>query len=208
MKNKLLAPVLRQLNVKLNGFACKGPMIVAPIGEGILRGFYFEDSGFDRGAYYVWAFVQPLYVPATTINFSLGKRLGYASGTRWKIQQPSVYEEIESLVMNDGIEFIRYATTPGELSDWCASLLHSADPYVLQSHAYSLAAASRYEEALVVVQQLIDNLDLKWEWMMEIANRATILKRIMIEHPSNVGTQLLEWQIKTMRCLKLKGTEK
>ena len=50
----------------------------------VLSGFTLDLSGLERGAFYLTAFAQPLYVPHNHLFLAYGKRL--EEGKRWIIE--------------------------------------------------------------------------------------------------------------------------
>lgn len=203
MRTKDIQPILKRILETLPGFVAKGVMIIAsPINE-ILRGFYFEDSGFDKRVFYVWAFVQPLYVPDVTVSFYLGKCLGGGSGERWRLDQMNLADEVLSSIKSEGLPWIEAGSTPLALCSWVESLPNRKDPYVRQARAYSLASAHRFDEAKGALHNLVLSLDIKVPWMVQMRDRAIKLSDLVESGASDVDAQLLEWKNETARHLRL-----
>jgi hypothetical protein len=78
--------------------------------EWLLRGFYFDASAFNKSSL-VNVFVQPLYIPSSTIRMTLGKRLG-----RWHWQTEGA-ETILEAMRDAGTRFLGALPTPASLHD-------------------------------------------------------------------------------------------
>ncbi len=71
-------PYLHNKDVKLNGH-----LLIISIDNEFLKGVYFNSSGFSKTQFEVIAFIQPLFVPSSTIFFTFGTTLKSLSGDQW-----------------------------------------------------------------------------------------------------------------------------
>jgi hypothetical protein len=70
--------ILRHVQRSLNGTQlCKDMLVVTPT-EHILRGFLFERTT-EKGMYYLWRVVMPLYRPANTVILNYSSRIPNAT---------------------------------------------------------------------------------------------------------------------------------
>jgi hypothetical protein len=203
MKSRDIQVIAKRIIDRMPGFARKGSMVIGPLTNGILRGIYFEDSGFDKLAFYVWVFVQPLYVPAKNVTFNLGKRIGGGSGKRWRLDESNIAEKIVAAIEEEGLSLLESTGTPEGLCSWIDSLPAYNDPYVRQAKAYSLAAAHRLKEAFAEFKELRISLNSSVPWMAEMSSRAASLSELLESDPSRVDAELLKCRSETAANLGL-----
>jgi hypothetical protein len=137
VEKKRMAKVL---SAAIPGLHVRGRLLCAtPMGR-ILRGLCMEDSS-DAGKIYLWAFVQPLFVPSTTVVLSLGERLGGGSRTWGVADAPTA----AAAAVNEGLRFFGPVSSAEALANW--SLLDGRpDEYAREVHAYALVACGRQLE--------------------------------------------------------------
>ena len=96
---------------------------VAPVCD-ILRGYYFESSGFDANLVWVEAFVQPLYVPSDCLVLSRGGRLGCLRGEpeeKWDTREvlPAVaFGQMADRIVVEGEQTLGGLDAPAALLRW------------------------------------------------------------------------------------------
>ena len=197
MEMKDISTIVRPIIRDVPTLVAKGRMLVATPVDEILRAFYFDDSSFNKDAFYVWAFVQPLYVPATTIGFNIGKRLLNRAGERWNTQQFDIQDELFAVVVGEGMSFLETFKTPMNLVKRIREMPAATDPYVMQAYAYSLIAASRADEAKAALTRMVERFDVKISWMAEMVSRANSLIELLSHDPRSAYEQLSTWQQET-----------
>ena len=185
------------------GFMQKGLMLYASPLKHVLRGFYFEGSGFDSAAFYVWAFFLPLYVPSTHVSFNFGKRLGEGSGKRWNLNAPSLHDELWASIQRDGLPFLEGVKEPCDLPEAILQLGTNFDPYRMEAVAYSLAMADDVASAKQALERLRNGLDMGISWQAEIGERAEQLAVKLADSSHKAKIQLAEWEKITVNNLGL-----
>lgn len=185
----------------MRGYTHKGLMLFATPLNHVLRGFYFEDSGFDPSAFYVWAFFLPLYVPTTHVSFSFGKRLGEGSGKRWNVSDPQLRDELLVYIQRDGLPFLDGVRQPCDVPTAIQRLGAGSDPYSLEAIAYSLAMADDFAGAQQGLERLTKTLDKSIPWQSEMIERATQLAMQLTNDPQRAKQQLSEWEQATVKNL-------
>ncbi|PCI30224.1 hypothetical protein COB55_00385 [Candidatus Wolfebacteria bacterium] len=204
MKIKDIQSIVNRIIEELvPNFTQKGLLIVSPISDGILRGFSFEGSSFNKESFYVDVFVQPLYVPGEVIDFNLGRRiLGENSSDRWELNEKNVFEKLFFAIKSQGLPVVN-VETPEALCSWIDSLPPVGDVYSKQAKAYSLAYTGRFDEAIAELASLKLALDLKVPWMVVIDQRADQLLELLRKNPSSVNEKMKVWSKETLGRLKL-----
>lgn len=102
------------------GFTLAGDLLYEVKGP-ILGGFLFESSDFDPALLYVWAFVMPLYVPASRISLTFGRRIeartSFLSWKRtWRVDGNG-FDDLPALLqgLRRGRDLIRKLDSPAKL---------------------------------------------------------------------------------------------
>lgn len=112
----------------LPGYAVKGRLLYATPVRYILRGYWFEGSGFDANRFNVEAFAQPLYPPRSHLVLSFGKRLGNLScGPEiwWDLSDRSEQEimaEVLERIQQEAEPLLRGIVDPRSFLYWLAFL--------------------------------------------------------------------------------------
>ena len=173
----------------------RGRLLAAtPLGR-ILRGIYLEDSS-DPERIYAWAFVQPLYAPASTIVFDFGQRLGGPSRT-WGTDEATTLVEA---VRNEGVPHFGRMSSPGAIADW-SFLDGRSDPHALEAKAYSLVAAGRRDEGVRALRELTQSLSGDAAWIVDMRKRAEQLAKLAEEEPTAADALLGRWESATVAAL-------
>lgn len=176
-----------------------GRMLVAtPIGR-VLRGFYVEDSS-DPQRVYLWAFVQPLFLPRTTVVLSLGRRLG-GGGRTWTAAE--VAAAAPTLVA-EGTQFFAAASSPQDLATWDL-LDQQVDEYSREVKAVALVAAGQYVDGVRALRTLATTLPAGGPgWMSELRARAEELALATETGGEVAQTQLRAWEASTKAALGIR----
>src|SRR5919106_867185 len=175
----------------------KGRLLAATPRGRILRGIYLEDSA-DPASIYVWAFVQPLYVPSETLFFSLGKRLGGGSMT-WDVSDP---DAIAVVARDQGVPFFEPVTAPEALVRW-SYLDGRSDAAALQARAYSLIASGQFGQGVESLRKLASTLSVGPPWMMELRQQAEGLADLAAKDPDGAQALLAKWEAQTASALRV-----
>ncbi|MGA7990228.1 MAG: hypothetical protein WCC53_02235, partial [Thermoanaerobaculia bacterium] len=142
------------------GFQAKGKLLFASPVTYVLRGYCFEDSGFDPSAFTVSVFVQPLYVPFPALVLSLGDRLGHIAGgpDKWwyfmEGNESVVMAEVRARILDEGEKHFRVADDPGALIWWLKARKNEETHYSLKALAYSYILIGRADEGLRVMDKV------------------------------------------------------
>jgi hypothetical protein len=175
----------------------KGRLLAATPRGRILRGIYIEDSS-DPTRVYVWAFVQPLYVPASTVVFDFGKRLGAPSKT-WSTGDE---DALAVVVRDEGVPFFSPVSSPGALASW-GLLDGRGDPYAQEAKAYSLVASGQFSDGAQALHELAGSLSGGTAWMIEMQKRAERLAGLAETNPTAAHELLATWESGTASALRV-----
>jgi len=205
MRNSEFKAIEKRLAAHLPGFRLKGRlMFLVPV-ESVLRGFYFEPSGFAKDRFYLEAFFQPLFVPANEITFLFGRRLG--DNKRWRSDEPDLESALLSSMKAEVPKLLRLnnAETIASALEVFAKMnaVGFVNPHCREAFAYALVKAREIERANQVLGILINSIDTTVTWQREIESRAIRIREMLLKQPQDAIEQLAAWEAETARTLGL-----
>ena len=201
MKSRELALLLRHPLLQLDGFVLKGALLFKPPVDRLLRGIYFDSSGFDRRAFYPTLFVMPTCVPTSNLNFNFGDRIRMAAGgERWNTEMPDLVIELGAALKRATI-FLSGIDSHSAFVNFAQSGLRTER--TLEGIGYALACDGKISQAIAVFNELLDKIDVRVHWHVELADRINDLKRTLIESPEIARGQLALSETETIRNLGL-----
>jgi len=161
----------------------------------ILVGFYL-DGTIDKNSFFLQYFVQCLYDPFVTYNFSLGDRIGHY----WsKEDVDSINVELQKFVKFDRLnsfeDFIKYLKNNPYYG-------HSKNPYFAYTHfiLHNYTKSARYIKKILALKKS------KWhpEWFEKQIKDAELINDCITKKDYDRGIEyLLEWQKETITALKI-----
>lgn len=195
--------IKRAIQAAVPGLYEKNSVLTATPRGRVLRGIVLEGSAADPNGVYLWKFVQPLYVPTTTIVLSLGDRLGGGCKT-WSADEA---EAAAAIVREEGVPFFAPMATPEDLASW-TFLDGRPDEYGQQAKAYSLIAAERFIEGIRSLRALADSLrseegEEEIPWIVDTRERAERLAALAESNPAAARELLAEWEAQTVSELRI-----
>ncbi len=200
MRIRDLQPYIKRLLTEFDGFIGNRDLVLAQPVNRILRGFCFDRS-IDKTAFYVNAFIQPLYVPFTTIDLTLGERL---EPYGWKCTESGVADQIVEAARAKGVALIEAGTSPERVADWIATWRPGPkSSSVQQPYAFSLAAAHRFGEAEVELERLHSLLGktMQCDWVTGMTAEVEQLLDRLKNKPDEVDGLLVRWEEGTLSHL-------
>lgn len=196
MKLKERAKIIKEINFP-NDFLTKGDFsyrIIDYKGFKYIVGFCL-DSTFDENSFFVQYFTQPLFIPFSTLAFTLGDRIG----SYWN---NSMLEEVSSKILNMNV--------PKNINDllyyWETKFKKFNDNYKFQAIGFSYFLLDDFDKSIKELEKVsfanIENQPTwKQEEMFRIKRILTLLKEKEYEEISKL---FMEWQDFTIKSLKLK----
>lgn len=166
-------------------------------GAKILAGFYL-DSSIDKDSFFVQYFVQCLYLPFTTYNFSLGDRIGsYWSNGDIELLNIELtnFRKFDSLYMFD--DFIPYLEN---------NIFYGNELGRTQYFALTYFIEKNFEKSLQYITEIIKlKSHSNPDWFKEDILNAEFIKNCIEKDNFQKGIeQILKWQGDTIKSLKLK----
>ena len=212
MKRQTVGKIAREhLLSELPGFSVtRGIIHKTPVG-GLLRGFWFDSSAYDKHTAYVYVFVQPLYVPRDHLVFNFAKRLEcrlsfLRSKQAWDLRDEnlaSTTQVLRKVMACDGLAFLRRRDT---VELFIRTLRYGIrignSIFDREAIAYSLVWLGRYWNASMRLKALIRSVkpdDLR----QDVRENAEQLLRAIQAGPSNAQDLLRRWAEETSRHLHL-----
>ena len=212
MKRQVVEKLGREnLLSDLPGFVItRGIIHKTPI-AGLLRGFWFDSSAFDKHAAYVYVFVQPLYVPSEGLSLTFSRRLEFPLGLlrsseRWDLP-PEKWEEVvpalRRAMIRDGLPFLRKRDS---IELFVRNLRYGFRVentfFDREALAYSLAWLACYREAAWRLKWLIRSIKPDDPWRAARENAEQLLRAIRTG-PESAKELLRRWEEETSRHLYL-----
>jgi hypothetical protein len=205
MKNSEFKAIEKRLERELSGFAFNDRlMFLAPV-KSVLRGFCFEPTRSSKDSFYLWAFFQPLFVPAKEVRFLFGHRLD--NGRRLRNDRPNLDSVLLLAMKSEMPNLLRLQTAKA-----VASALEPftkpngvgfVNPHCREAYAYSLIQAGQPEKANRVLDTLVNSIDTNLAWQQEILSRAVGVLEMLTKQPQDAIAQMECWEIETARNLGL-----
>jgi hypothetical protein len=201
-------PLFRKyLTPALPEFIGKGSLLYDASLEQLLRGFYFEASGWNKEIFYLWVFVQPLFVPSDHFSFLLGKRIGSSTGLRLvKGCEEQVMSRVLACIQEEGLPFLSTLSSPIDIAKR-AKQIHpnSHDPYIMESVAYALILAGLESQAKEEMAHFLtlQEKEAKYDWQFEQIKRVQLMKVALAQSPEIAVQLLMEWREYSLKKLGL-----
>lgn len=170
-------------------------LVVTPVGR-ILRGFYIENSS-DARRVYLWAFVQPLFVPSETVVLSLGCRLGGGHRT-WSSAE---VDAAAPALRAEGEAFFGAIASPQALASW-ELLGDRRDAHAQEVRAFALVAAGQYVDGARALRAFAGGLSAAGPaWMSEMGARAEVLAHAAETDGDAAQARLRAWEASTRAAI-------
>ncbi len=181
-------------------------LLYLPPIDGLLRGFYFDSSGYDGAIFYAQMFVQPLYFPFVCVAFSVGERVWRPNlADDWRPTSESEADVMADLVgamRNKVLPFLEARRTPEMFADAILAnreLASGEHEWV----GYSLALyPARRNEAVEHLQAYIDVDDTR-DWAIAARKRAVRLRDAVRTSSQEARALLEQWRLETLANTKL-----
>jgi hypothetical protein len=198
MQDQSVDTILASVAAQLPPARRSGRVLSIVPDEHVLRGFLVEDSS-DPTAGYVWVFVQPFFVPASTVVLSLGKRLN--GGTRFSEGDAGT---VAQAAVSEGLPFLASVDdTPRTIADW-AHLSGSTNHYAVQSRAYALILLDQAPEAAELLRALEGRLDSTIRWQRDVRERVREMATLASTDRAAALARLAQWERETREVLGLR----
>ncbi len=150
MTKKEFQKILNDALPVSRGFAVRGGLAFIKPVESVLRGICCERS-IDPDSFYVWVFVQPMYVPSDHIFFNFGWRVGEV----WMRGDPELIPRLKKSICERAMPFLEFANEPKHLPMAAEKWNQIHDPVVMQIVGYSYAKIGDVEKACEVLERFV-----------------------------------------------------
>lgn len=184
----------------LPGLEAKGRCLVVRPLRSILRAVYFDNAS-DPDRLYVQVLAQPLFVPAESIQFNCGWRLGGGSHL-WNLGSETERNQLVQSLREEALPFLEGFADPAGFVRSARRLGYEKDAYVRQAIAYALARSEDWVAARAELNAFAAEFDsTSIAWKAALAARARGLQRLIEESPSAARAQLDRWENETAKHL-------
>ena len=197
----------------LPGWAVRGRLMFRTPIEMLLVGLSCEPSAFSKEPFTVHAFVQPLYVPADHVAFSLGGRLGRlgGKGDKWwhfsLEREREIMDEVREYIQREALPFLAEVDTPQTVAEYLSSRQLTRGGLPLSEHeAYSWLLAGNRSRASAVLAAVGRTVTLgSPEWVERATERAALVRERLMSDPGAARSLLHDWRNQTMQALRLEA---
>lgn len=205
MKSRDAERLLRRCTGHLPGMVVHGRHAYATPLINVLHGLYIEDSSFSPTRFCVIAFFLPLYVPTSHFHFSFGHRLVDSTGCDiwWELQCPDVADSVSDAVRQQGWPSIAGIVTAADVARVLTDRAREGDLTSLEAVAYSRLMNREWDVAVAALQLLEQIADTAFAWQQQIAERARVLRSLLVSSPQSALDQLVTWERQTIDHLSL-----
>ena len=182
----------------------------------VLSGFLLDLSGLERGAFYLTAFAQPLYVLHDYLFLTYGKRLERSK--RWKINdqnETEVVSRVLEAVRSEGCSFLEVVNSVKKLAELAEAKpgtrenpfrWHPNDPNVVEARAYSWTLVENARNAKRDLLYLTQMYAPKYDWEKELQGRAATVLQAMEQGIEIAQALLRGWAKQSTAGLGLTST--
>lgn len=150
-----------------------------------LKGFCFELSGYDKEGFYLWCFIQPLYIPCENLVLTYGKRLSINKVEWWSIDKSNeiktkdTFESINRIIKTEGLPYIEELGNRENFYTFCKehkkTNVRIWEAFVYTGFYNELPGAR--QEAELLINHLKES-DSSIPWVRELAKNLRILLSI------------------------------
>ena len=187
-----------------SGFTVKGRMLYKKEADGLLHGYYFDQSASDADAVYVQCFVLPLYVPTSVVSFNFGDRLAHpdTGHSGWRIGSDDESTPLLRRMEEANKEYLSRLKNPRDFAEKFSAAIPN-DIHTDEAVAYSwiiCGDAKRAMEHLLRVEQV----EVTAPWIVEVKARGERIKHLLQDGELIAAQNLLrDWQAQSESALKL-----
>ena len=200
--------ILQYVDPKLleNSKLHKNILYQSPVSD-FLKGFCFEQSGFDKESFYLWCFIQPLYLPSENIVLTFGKRILPQKTEKWIIEKDNeseiinIFNDINNKIKNEGLAYIDELDSHEKFYMFCKKN-KKTNIRIWESLIYTglykgLADTDKEAELLI---NYLQKMDMSINWIREIYDNL----KIFLEKNKMERNELINsWKEFTIKNLQL-----
>ena len=204
MKTRDLNQLASQLD--LPGFEVRGAMLFMQPVKQVLRGLYFEGSGFDPSSFYLWAFFMLLCMPTRQVNFNLGKRIRDFETEGWNKNDPVLVPKLVDAIKREASPFLECAHSIQSATETAISFQVPSRPnlHIQETISYGLIRSGQFDRARVELNKLKQIADLRITWQREVSERAGGVYEKLETSPEQAQALLIEWENQTASDLGIR----
>lgn len=163
----------------------------------IILGFCFEGLANDKNGFYVWAFAQPLYVPAEDFVLTFGIRLsnGKIKGERWEFSR-AAFEELAVLIKTEGLNYLDKISDPENFYKYFKKD-KSGSIRIMEAVVYSgfyCDNPKSNDDALILINQIREKEDVSIPWISEIQENVEKLLNARKKSKDEAHSILMDWE--------------
>lgn len=195
------ARLLRAIQPSFPEFTVRAEqMRIEPIGS-VLRCIYLDTSAYDKTAFYVVAFYQPLCTPFEHLAFSLGDRVRYHGIDGWYSTDPDVIPKLIEALSEHAVPFLLSLRTIERVLEEVEAL-PNRDAYVrLRTIAHIAGLLGDVPKAVAAIDLLVPTMDVNIDWQRDVRARSLALRQELLTDLPAAQARLRGWEDYTAKKL-------
>jgi hypothetical protein len=174
---------------------------------GFLKGFCFEKSGNNKEGFYLWCFVQPLYVPSEDLILTFGERIKNKKDEFWQIDKGNenaikeIFADLNKKIKGEGISYLEETGKPEK---FCAFFNKQKKnniriwEAIVYTKLYNELSKAEEETDMFIAELGKQNNTINW-----IRNIKFNLELLLSKDLTGRKRLMKEWECETLRNLKL-----
>jgi hypothetical protein len=194
--------ILRHVQRSLNGTQlCKDMLVVTPT-EHILRGFLFERTT-EKGMYYLWRVVMPLYRPANTVILNYSSRI--PNGEKLPLSREGFEEACDrflKIVLDGHLTYLRDLRRPKDFLEHIAGMVGNTTPVFRLDLALTHYMLGNVRECVKILEELAS----PQESPASMSSMATALLGDLRTSPASAAGRVEAWERANFENLGLAET--
>ncbi len=208
LKKFLDISVLKDTNIKSVFVLRRNFLYKKSIEDGLLKGFCFEGSQNNQDGFYLWCFIQPLFVLSDSITLTFGHRIKFDKSKDWwgiNTEGSKVkffIDKLNNSIKQENEDFLKKISSANDFYKYFFDTrktnirIYEAVVYC----AFYSGLPEARKESFTLLDYLKNTQDLTIPWIKQIQDNIIEFSR---SKDAMIKNKLLVWQTKTVDNLKL-----
>jgi hypothetical protein len=193
--------VLRDIQHALSGTQlCRDVLVITPT-EHILRGFLFERT-LEKGIYYLWRVVMPLYRPANAVVLNYGLRIPYGEKMSLTPGGVEARDRVLQIILDGHLTYLRNLRRPKDFLEHISGMIGNTTAVFRMDLALTHYMLGNIRECVNILETLSSDRN-------TLASRSGIVTALLDDlktNPVNAARRVEDWERTNVENLGLAQT--
>ena len=204
MKKKEAQKIGEKLLPYLPGFRAKGDLVYSMPIPHVLQALCFENSSTGKEAFYLNAFIMPLFSPSEHVYFNYGQRLRDIDSSGWRSDHPDLIPRLERAVHSKQASiYLEPIKSVAEFIERLFSIDKHKSLYFHEAIGFAYALEGDVKKALVNLKIVEAQADEYYPWQLTLKERSKFFQELLKKDIEKARKQLEEWEKFTLEHLKI-----